>query len=221
MKFIKRITRITTGRIEAFLSEAESPETLLPQLAKEMDREVHLVARAEAKSLAGLRTVQRKLDELMGQSLRLERGTELAVQQGDDETAREAITAQIQVEKEIELAQKILKTSESAYEQARNAHLKIRSELEDLNQRKDEIIAKAQNAKIRSSIPASTALRTKNGKGILGEVSKMEAKIDEDEAKTDILKNLEKQNSMPLELRLREIERKSEIEKRIQQLKKN
>jgi phage shock protein A len=115
VKFIKRITRITTGRIESFLSEVDEPEKVLPQLAREMEQAVRSAASAEAKSLAALKSAQRKFDEVTGRSLRLERGAQLAVQQGDDALARDALAAQIQVEKDAATAKKELEASEFVF----------------------------------------------------------------------------------------------------------
>jgi len=214
MKFIKRITRITTGRIEAFLSSVDDPETLLPQLIKEMRREVRAAGAAEAKALAALKSSQRKLDELIGRSIRLERGAELALRQGDENTAKEALVEQVKVDKQLKIAEKILKTSESAYEQARQAHLQIQYELKTLTRRGNDIIARAKTSKNRSA-----TISPGHGNNILDEITKIEHKLDGEEAVADVLREQNGKNTMPLELRLREIERKNEIEERLRQLK--
>ena len=95
MGFITRIKRLTTSRIETFLTTVEDPEILFPQLVKEMEEQIRKATSAEAKAMAGTKAAQRELDTVKDKLDRMQKGASLAMDQGDEDTAREAITAQI------------------------------------------------------------------------------------------------------------------------------
>jgi len=49
MSIMARLKRVTVGRMEAFLTSVENPETVFPQLVREMEEQVRLATDAEAK----------------------------------------------------------------------------------------------------------------------------------------------------------------------------
>jgi phage shock protein A len=115
MGLLSRLKDISSGKLLAFLDEAEHPEQMIPLLLNELSTQQKALHTAEAKSLAAVRAAQRRLEETLGRVLRLERGAELALKKGEEETAREALREQLKVEQlvpqqreQVERAQKIL-----------------------------------------------------------------------------------------------------------------
>ena len=221
MGLIKRLARLTGARIEAFLNAVEDPETLFPQLIREMEGKVGEAQKAEAKALSAVKSAQRKLDELVGQIRRRERGAELALAKGDEETARDALAAQLGVEKDIDQREAALSLAESALAQARDARTQIQEELEKLRARKEEILARARAARMRKKVQQTISWPAGSGKSILDEVTRMEAKVLETEAGVQIQREMDTGTGSPsLDERLSKLEKEAEVEKRLAALRK-
>ncbi|MFP4354959.1 MAG: PspA/IM30 family protein [Phycisphaerae bacterium] len=132
MALIRRLQRITLGRIEAFLESLKAPHAVLPGLLAELDRAVDSAAQAEAKALSAFKSAQRRIDEANGKLLRLEQGAQLALSRDDEPLARRALAEQIRVQQEGEsLAQR--------FEQARQAHASARQVRKQLQHSRRQI----------------------------------------------------------------------------------
>jgi len=208
---IKRLQRITSARLKAFLDTVDDPETAIPQLVTELEDKVHIIANAEAKALSAVKSVQRKLDEAGGKVMRLSRGAELALKQGDEKTARDALTAQIKAEKEIETQKPSLAMAENALKDAREARMQLASQLEELKVRKDEILSRSRAAAIQKK-SHDIAEPARN---LLDEVARAEGKLDEDESHLQVQREIHANAGSSLDDRLRKLERDTEVEDRM------
>ena len=210
-----RLKRITLSRISAFLETVEDPEAVIPQLIREMLRGIEEAAGAESKANAALKANQRRLDESIGRSMRLEKGAELALRQGDEALAREALAEQIKSECIIEDQRLALSQSEDALQKARESRLHLQGQLQELKRRKAEIIARARSAKALNENIRTVADIRKAGSAILNEVSRMQQSDKEGvsiaSAGIDSASKLDRS----LEGRLRALEREAEIERRL------
>ncbi len=215
MKLIERLKRITIGRIEAFLDSIEEPEHIFPQLVRQMSQQVTAAANAEAKSLGAVKGSQRRLDEAAGRLLRLSQGASLAAKADELDLARQAIAAQIQAEKDVSKCRQELEKAELAYQNSSDARKQFASNLNELKQRKDELIMRArQSQSHRKSLASSD--------NILETVARMEAKIDVDEAETEIRNEISKTLGLSFdEHRVKEIEQNAEVERRLKEIQKD
>ena len=221
MGLMRRLQRITRARIEGFLDAVESPEVVFPQLVKEMEGAVREAQRAEAKALTVVKATQRKLDELTGRIQRLEKGAELALAKGDEQTARDALAAQLQVEKNIELQESARARGRDALEQARVSREQLVGDMEDLKARKEEIITRARVAGTEKKVQKTISSPSGSGKGILDEVARMEEKVMEAEAEIDVRREMNgRSRRSSLDERLRSLEEEEEVEKRLAELRK-
>lgn len=215
MGLIQRLQRITSGRIASFLDCVENPEVIIPQLKRELREKIKLAANAEAKALASVKSAQNRLDAAQGRVLRLGKGAELALQQGDEKTAKEAIAEQIRTEKQIESIEKNLQTSEHALSEAREARLQLTEQFELLEQRSDELIARSSAS--RCAKPNLT--QSNASESLLDQVAQIENELDKEEAISDIRSRQEKSAST-LDEKLRDLKRRREIETRMSRLKR-
>ena len=62
--FLKRVRRLTLGKINAFLDGAENPEQVFPQLVEEMREECKKAIQAEATATAAHKRRQHVKDRL-------------------------------------------------------------------------------------------------------------------------------------------------------------
>ncbi len=123
MSLVRRMQRVTRGRIEQYLA-ANPGEAGLVACAL-VDAEGELV-RAEGKATAAYRKAQERVDTIEGRIARLECGAELAVRGEQHDLAREALSAQIKTEEELELQRESFERSRNALADARAVRAHIR-----------------------------------------------------------------------------------------------
>jgi phage shock protein A len=212
---ITRLKRITVPRIRAFLETVEEPEVIFPQLVRELQDGIEIAVNAEIKAAAAFKANQRRLDESMGRSIRLERGAELALRQGDEALAREALAEQIKVDRAGDDQRFTLQQSEAALLQARGSRLHLQAQLEELNRRKKEIITRARSAgHVMKTYTRTENIRTART-AILDEISRIQQVDNENGILSGKSVEPSGKTDRSLELRLRAIEREAEIERRL------
>jgi phage shock protein A len=222
MGFIKRIQRLTVSRIESFLSTAEDPEILFPQLVKEMEGQVRSATEAEAKAMASVKGAERDLKQANDKLERMKQGAQLALDKGDEDTAREAIAAQMNIEQEVERKTENLARAESAHADARNARKQIQQQLDEVRAKKEEILARARVAKTQKKVQQTVHGPVTSAKSILDAVAQMEAKVDETEAQLEVQREISSSGGggPSLEKRLKDLEKTAGVEERLAALKK-
>lgn len=221
MGLIQRIRRLTVARIESFLNTVEDPEVIFPQLVREMEDQVRAAIKAETTALAASKAAERDAGNTRQKLDRMLRGAEIAVEKGDDKTARDAVKAQIALESDLNVQDDAVARALRAYEDANAARMQIEEQLNELRTKKNEIITRARVAKTQQKIEKTVGGRVSSTTSILDAVDRMEGKVEEAEAELEIRRGMDKGGVTPsLERRLDELERDSEIEKRLAELKK-
>jgi phage shock protein A len=212
---MNRLKRITVSRIESFLETVEEPETIYPELIRELQNRIGDAENAESKAAAAFKANQRRLDESVGHIKRLEEGAELALKLGKESLAREALSEQVRVDRGIEDQRLALLQSEAALQKARESRLHLQTQLKALIQRKKEIISRAQSVKAVEGINRQTQKIRTSGAAILEEVARMQEAEGENWALSGISDELSGAAERLLEERLRALEREAEIERRL------
>ena len=222
MGLFKRLHRITIGRIESFLDKVEDPEILFPRLVKEMEQQLQEATRQEATAIASVKRAELDVAQAEKRVEELGNGAQRAMEVGDEETARQAIEAQIETEKNLALCQQNFEALDSTLNLATAARKQIQEQLEELKTRKREILTRATVAKTRKKIQ-----RTVNGSigstdSILDAVARLEANVQETEAELEIQARLtgDARINPSLEKKLAELTSNAEVENRLKELKK-
>jgi len=216
---ISRLKNITVPRIGAFLETVDDPEVVFPQLVREMQRGVEDAVKAESKAMAALKANQRRLDESMGRSIRLEKGAEMALRQGDEILAREALAEQIKADSAVDNQRLALAQSEAALRQAHEGRLHLLAQLEELKRRKKELISRARSARNLVAAYERSGKIRKAKAAILDEVSRMQQGDDGNGSISGTSGEWNAGFDRSLEGRLRAIEREAEIERRLASIK--
>jgi phage shock protein A len=221
MGLINRIRRLTVARIENFLNTVEDPEILFPQLVREMEDQVRAAISAETKALAASKAAERDAATTQKKLDRMIRGAETAVEKGDNETAREAVKAQLILESDLKMQNDAVVRAGRAYEDAHSARIQIEEQLSELRTKKNEILTRARIAATQQKIERTVSGRVNSTASILDAVVRLEGKVEEAEAELEIRRSIDKGGVTPsLERRLDELERETEIDKRLADLKK-
>jgi phage shock protein A len=145
--FLKRIRRITMAKINAFLDGAENPEQIFPQLIQEMREQAKKAVEAEATAVAALKRREQEWEEAKAEAEKWGKRAELAVRSGDDALARTALENQDAADRNLARREEALDLARKAADQARDARADLNDKSRTLEQKRDEILARARAAK--------------------------------------------------------------------------
>jgi len=220
---IDRLKRITLARIEAFLDSIEKPEFILPQLVREMDRQVNEAAKARAKALAAVNGAHRRLDEANGKTLRLGKGAELAVRANDIETARQAIAAQIEAEQQAQKYQAELESAEKAYRAASAVHSQLADSLMALKEKKRTLLRQHRQQQLTKQLQEKyTQSLIEPGRSILDTVARIETQIEQQQIEIEVQNELTKTLGVGFDQeRIQKLEYDSQVDQRLNEIKKH
>ena len=221
MGLFTRLHRVTVGKIEAFLSRFEDPELVFPVLVKEMEEQLEAATEAEAKATATVKHSEREVQKHKATIDKYGDGAYMALQKGDEETARQALDAQIQAERASDFSQKNLEIAQGSLERATLSRRRIQEQLAELRTKKEEILTRARVAKVQKKIQSTVSGTVGSGDSILDAVARLEAKIEEAEAELEIQASFtgEGTASASLEKRLQELSNEAEIDRRLAELR--
>ena len=220
MGFFQRLHRLTVARIEELLSTVEDPETLYPQLLREMEDKVREATAAEASAMASVKTAQREVAQLETKVERMRKGAELAMAKGDEATARDAVSAQVKLEADLKRRAEQVPRLEQSVEQARNSRKEIQSQLDEMREKKDEIVSRARMAKTQKKIHKTVHGKAGSSRSILDSASQLESKVEESESQLEIQREMTSEaGGGSLDKRLKDLEKSSSVEDRMAALK--
>lgn len=221
MNLIKRMMRISSGRIEAFLSSVEDPEIMFPQLVREMEEQVGKASEAEAQALTALKLAERTRDTAQANVARMQAGAELALKNAEENTARDAISAQLDLEKALVQKTEACERAKSVYENARSTRVEIKKKLDETKGKQDEILTRARLAKTQKKIQETVNSPVHSSDSIIDAIERLESKVDQAEAELEVSRELagNGQTDAALEQRLEQLETEQEVEKRFAELK--
>ena len=221
MGLFTRLHRVTVGRIEAFLSRVEDPELVFPVLVNEMEEQLKAAAEAEAKASATLKHSEREVQKHKETIDKYGKGAYLAIREGDEETARQSLDAQIQAEQASDFSQRNHEIAQRSLERATLSRKRIQQQLGELRTKKDEILTRARVAKVQKKIQSTVSGTVGSSDSILDAVARLEAQIEEAEAELEIQASFtgEGTASASLEKRLEELSNEAEIDRRLAELK--
>lgn len=219
--FLKRVRRVTLGKISAFLDGVENPEEVFPQLMVEMREECRKAIDAEATAIAAMKRRRMEYDSTLEDVEKWANRARLAVGEGNDDLARTALEKQIATEKKLQGQKRALEGAKVAADRAREAREELHKKVEVLESKKDEILARARAAKQQERVQKVLAGMEDSGASILDAVARMEDKVVEAEARTGAYSDIAMDMAGgDTESKFRELERKQFVEDRLAELKR-
>lgn len=173
MGIFDRMGKVISSNLNALLDKAEDDKKLLELNLEEMAEQLKAGRQDVISAVAVEKQLRKKADDLRAEVEKWEKRAELALKSDDEALAREALKQKKRVEQELEHAER------SRVEQ-RDTALKMKDELErmeqkleELKMRKGTIAARAQQARA-----GSESLGARGGSSAFDNFRKMEEKIE-------------------------------------------
>ena len=182
---VARMDRLASANIHHLMDRAEEPERMLGQLVREMDEQITAACRALAHQNAGKKLLERQRRSHLDAARDAQEAVSLAMEQGDEEKARELLELRMFEEDAAQTAAEPLRTAEKAVQRLQKQLQRLRQRRTEVEHRRVELTLRQRAA--QASVMASGAL----GKGLdtLGVdscLSRMEVKVTELEAEAEV-----------------------------------
>ncbi|MDB9372435.1 PspA/IM30 family protein [Nodularia sphaerocarpa] len=188
MEFIKRILRIIRANINSLIGNAEDPEKILQQAVLEMQENLVRLRQGVAQAIATQKRTERQATAAKSTSEEWYRRAQLALQQGNEVLAREALTKRkayqetstalfSQIEQQNDVVARLKKDMRS-----------LELKMSEAKSKKDMYIARARSAE--ASVRLQDLLDTSSPTSSLNAFERMEDKVLQIEAQSEAMAQL-------------------------------
>ena len=188
MEFIKRILRIIRANINSLIGSAEDPEKILQQAVIEMQENLVRLRQGVAQAIAAQKRTERQAQAAKSTSEEWYRRAGLALQQGNEVLAREALTKR-------KAYQETSTALFSQIEQQNDVVARLKKDMRSLElkigeakTKKDMYIARARSAE--ASVRLQDMLDTSSPTSSLNAFERMEDKVLQIEAQSEAMVQL-------------------------------
>jgi phage shock protein A len=166
-----RISQLARANINALLDRAEDPEKMLNQLVVDFTNSIAEAEQAVAQTIANTRMAEedlqtdrdavqewgRKAAAASAKAERMRAEGDTGAADRFDELARVALGRQISYEKQVEEAEPRIAAQNATVQQLKDGLTLMRTKLEDLKSRRDQLIARARSAEAQAQVQQSLA----------------------------------------------------------------
>ena len=209
MGIFDRMGKVISSNVNNLLDKAEDDKKLLELNLDEMEQQLKRGRQEVISAIAAEKQLRKKKDDLDTEAQKWDKRAELALKGGDEALAREALKQKKRVEAEAI-------TVEKARAEQRDTALTMKSELERMEQkleelklRKGTIVARAQQSRAGGG---AEGLGAKGGSSAFENFRRMEEKIEDREAVGSAMAEVEEalgkgEKEQDLEAKFRDLER--------------
>ena len=221
MNIMSRFMRVGRAWTNWLLNRLEQPERILDQTVVDMEQELIKIRQSYAEICATQKRAEKRREIFVQKDVDWLRRAHLALEVGDEELAKEALSArQLQLD-HVSTIDKQMTTQKSAIDKLENAMTKLSLKIKDTKIEKDALVSRARTAK--TSMRVNDMLSTVTGSTSMDAFEKMKTKVEQLEAESEIAFEFAETNnriSGHLENKFRKIEKRIPIDDQLALLKK-
>lgn len=191
MGFFKRISDIISANLNDLADEFEDPEQMLRQAIREMEESISEVTQQTAKAMANEKTLKRELERNQAQADGWQQRAVTAVEAGDDDLAKKALTRKNE-------HAKLVAALEDQLESAQEASTALRRQLDGMKAKLSEgkrnlatLSARKRAADFRKKMESHGAgVTTDVGENAFAKFDRLKSKVEQAEAEAEALAEL-------------------------------
>jgi phage shock protein A len=207
MGIFSRLRTLIAANVNALIGKAEKPEKMLNQLIIEMNEQLIESKRAVAMAIADEKKLEREKDNQFAQSKEWERKAMLAVTNGKDDLAKEALLRKQEYDNSSAEYQKQWEAQKASVDQLKESLRELQNKIEEAQRKKNLLIARAKRAEAQQKIQ-DTISSVSGNRSAFDAFDRMAAKVDEMEALADASKELQDlSDNANLDKRFKELEK--------------
>lgn len=188
MGLIDRILRVIRANINALVGQAEDPEKILEQTVGDMQEDLVQLRQAVAQAIATQKRTERQAIQAQSTADEWYRRAQLALKQGNDTLAREALTKRKSYQETATAINAQIEQQNTVVARLKNDMQALERKIAEAKTKKDMYIARARSAS--ASARLNETLGGINTKNSLSAFERMEEKVLQLEAQSQAIAEL-------------------------------
>jgi len=204
MGFFKRLNTVIKSNLNSLLDQAEDPDKMIGQTVTDMEQASREARQDMVKALGTAKRLRKEADEVEETARTWEDKAVLALQNGDEELAREALRRKAKAEKETQSIRARAAREEANVEGMKSTLENVEEKIEDLKARKHSLASDVRRAREAPSTgPASSG---RFGSKAFDDLDRMAGHIDQMEAEAEVADVLNDDRGGDIDARFRALE---------------
>ena len=215
MSIFSRIRDLLSANVNAMLDSAEDPERMAEEYLRQLNNELYEAKTNVAASMADAMKLNTKETQYTAETEQWNIKAETALRAGNEELAKAALARKVQASKLAQQYKDQSDAQDTQVEQLQQALVQLETRIAETRAKKELIVAKKNRAQTQEAIQ-----RTVRGLGDISAMDKLdrlEEKVDDRLARADAMAKLEGDT---LDSKFRDLERDSEVDSELAELKK-
>lgn len=216
MGLIDRILRVFRANLNSLIGQAEDPEKILEQAVEDMQQDLIQLRQAVAQAIATQKRTERQAAQAETTAQEWYNRAQLALSNGDDNLAREALTRRKSYQETAKAMRDQLVQQSSVVTKLKDNMRTLESKISEAKTKKDLYIARARSAQASQKI--NEMLGNTGTGSALTAFERMEEKVMQLEAQSEAIAEL---GSNELEKKFAALEGGDEVETELAAMKAN
>jgi phage shock protein A len=216
MGLIDRILRVFRANLNSLIGQAEDPEKILEQAVEDMQQDLIQLRQAVAQAIATQKRTERQASQAETTAQEWYNRAQLALSNGDDNLAREALTRRKSYQETAKAMRDQLVQQSSVVSKLKENMRTLESKISEAKTKKDLYIARARSAQASQKI--NEMLGNMGTGTALSAFERMEEKVMQLEAQSEAIAEL---GSSELEKKFAALEGGDEVETELAAMKAN
>jgi phage shock protein A len=212
----ERIGQLFRAFVNAILGRMEDPQIMLEQTYQDLQNNLIQVRQAVAQAIATEKQLEQQLQKNKDQAETWQNRAAMAVQQNNDDLAKQALQRKTQYSQAAADLETQLKQQKETTAKLRQQLTDLEAEVQKAYTKKQVLIARDKAAQATSK--ANEILSKTSASGAMSVIEKMETKVQEREARAAALSDLGTDN---LEKQFKNLEHKSDVDMELLALKQS
>ncbi|MDB9525161.1 PspA/IM30 family protein [Oscillatoria sp. CS-180] len=188
MGLFDRVSRVVRSNLNAAVSNAEDPEKILDQAIIDMQEDLVQMRQAVAKAIASQKRVQQQYERAQSESNTWHQRAQLALQKGDENLAREALTRKKAQTETATALKGQLDAQNGQVDQLKKNLIGLESKISEAKTKKDMLKARVSAAKANEQLQST--MSSMSTSSAMGAFERMEEKVLMMEAKSQAAQEL-------------------------------
>lgn len=217
MAIFERLSDIIRSNINDLLDKAEDPEKMVKQIIIDMEDQLRKSTQSLGTAMGSLNQVKKQWDGAKEQSASWESKAKMALSQGNEELAKQALENKVKQDKMATQYEEMYNSMNAQVTEIKNQVEILKQKLEEARSKQAMLIARSQMADAKEKMAKS--LGNMDTKSAFAKMDKMEQKIEAKESQADAFSQISGTDTSSSSDPFKEMETNSAVDAELERLK--
>uniref|UniRef100_A0A7S0BK35 PspA/IM30 family protein n=1 Tax=Rhodosorus marinus TaxID=101924 RepID=A0A7S0BK35_9RHOD len=217
MNIVERFFRVVRANANKVVSGLEDPEKMITQAVGEMERDLIKVRQAYAEVFATTKRLEKQKEQATTMSAEWYKRAQLALEKGDENLAREALTRKKQFEETAKAVTVQLEPMLVNVGKLNGSMQTLEGKISEARAQKDQYVARARTAQTTQKV--NEMLGNVGVSSSMAAFEKMKDKVEELEVSSEVSAELASSTDKTLEQKFLELEKGSGVDDELAKMK--